>query len=442
MPVWRASDGRGGPPRANRHRAEPRPSRLPGIVRFVIYASLLAVVVLVLLSTALRPILRAGVVAWAWDNPSWIPRIAFVSELVREDLGPALDQPASADSSEGAFTVLPNDTVLAIGPRLQQQGFVADQRAFIYLALTSNLQPNLVAGTVALRHNMTPGEIVVALVAARIDLQTVNVTFREGIRIEQETALLETITSGVDPKQYEQLATHPPQELLNDYPWLAAAGLPKGASLEGFLYPATYTLTTASSSSTAFPVTTAEALIRMELDKFYAAVGPQRLAVPAARGMTFFQIVTLASIVQHETARDSEKAMIAGVYQNRLDRLNGFAPLLGSEPTVIYAVDTANLRKIPIEKWQTYYFWNNIPTLIKDVTVPSDLQGYQTFQVTGLIPGPISSPTVTDIDAALNPDTSTGYLYFLATPNNGPTVFAHTLAEQNANIKKYWPNGL
>lgn len=441
MPTWRASDGRGGPPRANRHRAEPRPSRLPGIVRFAIYAGLLAIVVLVLLSTALRPILRAGVVAWAWDNPSWIPRVAFVSELVREDLGPALDQPASGDSSEGAFTVLPNDTVLAIGPRLQQQGFVADQRTFIYLALTSDLQPKLQAGTFALRHNMTPGEVVVALVAAKINLNSVNVTFREGIRIEQQTALLETITSGVDPKQYYELATHPPQELLNDYPWLAAAGLPKGASLEGFLYPATYTLTTAS-STTAFPVTTAEALIRMELDKFYAEVGPSRVDVPPSRGMTFFQIVTLASIVQHETARDSEKPMIAGVYQNRLNRLNGFAPLLGSEPTVIYGVDTANLRNIPIEQWQGYYFWNNIPTLIKDVKLPSDLQGYQTFQVTGLIPGPISSPTVADIDAALNPDQSGGYLYFLATPNNGPTVFAHTLAEQNANIKKYYPNGL
>jgi len=149
--------------------------------------------------------------------------------------------------------------------------------------------------------------------------------------------------------------------------------------------------------------------------------------------------VTLASIVQHETAKPEEKALVAGVYQNRLDRLNGFAPLLGSEPTVIWAVDTANLRNIPIGNWQTYFFWDNIKTKIADVQVPADLQAYQTYQVTGLIPGPLSTPTTADIDAALHPNQVDGYLYFISIPGSGEAVFAHTLDEQNANIKKYLP---
>ena len=441
MPTWRASDGRGGPPRGTRARRDQRGPRVPGWLKFILFSGVLAAFVLVALLTALRPIVRAGVVSWAWDNPSWITRIGFVDQLVREDLGNALDQPAGSDATEALFTVEPNDTIYAIGPRLQQQGFVADQRAFIYLALTSDLQPKLESGTFLLRHDMTPSDVVVALVRAKITLATVNVTFREGIRLEQQTALLETITSGVDPKQFYDIAKNPPQELLDAYPWLAAAGLPKGASLEGFLYPATYTLVTETNSEV-YPVTDAEGLIRMELDKFYAEVTAARMAVPSSRGLTFYQVVTLASIVQHETPRDAEKAKVAGVYQNRLDKLNGFAPLMGSEPTVIYAVDTMKLRKIPIEQWQTYFFWDNIKSLIRDVKVPADLQGYQTYQVTGLIPGPISTPTVTDIDAALAPDQKDGYLYFLATPNNGPTVFAHNLAEQNANIKKYYPNGV
>jgi UPF0755 protein len=443
MPTWRASDGRGGPPRVSRARLDRGESgrpRVPGFVKFLLYTGLLAAVVLVASLTALRPLVRAGVVAWAWDNPSWITRVSFVQQLVREDLGDALYQPASSNSAAGLFEVQPNDTVLAIGPRLQDQGFVANSRLFVYLALTNDLQPKLQSGTFLLRHDMTPGQVVEALVRAKLTLSTVTVTFREGIRIEQQTALLETITSGVDPKEYYDLATHPPQELLDDYPWLAAAGLPKGASLEGFLYPATYTLITAASSA-AFHVTSAEELIRAELDKFYAEVGAARMDVPADRGMTFYQVVTLASIVQHETPRDAEKPLIAGVYQNRLDRLNGFAPLLGSEPTLIYAVDTAKLRTIRIEDWKDYYFWAPIATLHRDVQLPADLQGYQTYQSTGLIPGPISTPTVADIDAALKPNQKAGYLYFIATPNNGPTVFAHTLAEQNANIKKYWPNG-
>jgi UPF0755 protein len=284
---------------------------------------------------------------------------------------------------------------------------------------------------------MAPSEVAQALVSAKVNLATKDVTFREGIRLEQMTALLETFPSGVSPQDFYNLAKHPTADLLKDYPWLE---LPKGASLEGFLYPATYTLVI-SSSGGPFHVTTADDLVRMLLDKFYEAVQPDKIAIPATRKMTFYQIVTLASIVQHETGQPDEKALVAGVYQNRLNRLNGFAPLMGSEPTVIYALDTANLRKIDIAQWQTYFFWNSIKTKIADLQVPNDLQGYQTYQVTGLIPGPISTPTTAEIDAALNPDTKDGFLYFLALPNTGKNVFAHTLAEQTANIRKYYPNG-
>jgi peptidoglycan lytic transglycosylase G len=441
MPAWRASDGRGGPPRVSRSRGpEPRRFRVPGVLRFLLFGGVLAVAVLVILLTAARPLVRAGVVAWAWDNPSWITRVSFVGDLVRDDLGDSLNAKASGDATAAVFEVLPNDTVLAIGPRLKAQGFVLNDRAFMYLALTSNLQPKLQAGDFLLRRDMTPSDVVIALVRARVQLTTINVTFREGIRLEQQTALLETVTSGVDPQAFYDLAKHPTDTLLADYPWLTAAGLPKGASLEGFLYPATYTLVTATSGGP-FHVTTAEDLIRAELDKFYQAIGPARMLVPVDRGLNFFQIVTLASVVQHETARADEKALVAGVYQNRLDRLNGFAPLMGSEPTVIWALDTVKLGKLPIEQWKDYFFWDAIKTVIKDIQVPKALQGYQTYQVTGLIPGPISTPTEIDIDAALHPDQKDGFLYFLALPNSDKNVFAHTLAEHNANIKQYYPNG-
>jgi UPF0755 protein len=441
LPSWRASNGHGGPPRS-RFRAEADPGpRIPSFLKFILFSGGLAVLVLVLLLTALRPLVRAGVVSWAWSNPSWITRVDFVKQLVQEDLGDALNQPNPGDATEALFEVKPNDTVMAIGPRLQDQGFVTNQRTFEFLALTSNLQPHLQSGTFALRHNMTPSDVVVALVRAKVTLQTVNVTFREGIRLEQQTALLQTITSGVDPKAFYDLAEHPTDELLADFPWLEAGGLPKGASLEGFLYPATYTLITAVSGSGDYHVTTAEDLIRMELKKFHDTVGEERMNVPPSRGMTFFQIVTLASIVQHETARADEKALVAGVYQNRLDRLNGFAPLMGSEPTVIWAVDTAALAKLPFEKWKDYFFWEAIKTKIADLKVPPSLQRYQTYQTAGLIPGPISTPTELEIDAALSPDQKDGFLYFLALPNSDQNVFAHTLAEQTANIRKYYPNG-
>src|SRR5262249_37538658 len=153
-----------------------------------------------------------------------------------------------------------------------------------------------------------------------------------------------------------------------------------------------------------YKVTDAEGLIRMELDKFYSAIGPDRMNVTKSRGLTFYQILSLASIVQHETAQPDEKALVAGVYQNRLDRLRGFVPLMGSEPTVIYARDTDSLAKIPIGDWKTFFFWDAFKTKIADLQVSAAMQPYQTYQVTGLIPGPISTPTEIDIDAALNPD--------------------------------------
>jgi UPF0755 protein len=436
MPTWRASDGRGAPPRVSRSRRSTAGLRVPGFIRFLLFSGLLGAFVLVMLLTALRPLVRAGVVAWAWDNPSWITRIGFVEDLVREDLGDAISRPNPGDATEALFEVQPNDTVFAIAPRLAQEGFIANERAFLFLALTSNLQPHLQAGTFLLRHDMPPDDVVVALVRGKVTIASVNVTFREGIRLEQMTALLETIDSQVDPKAFYELAKHPPAELLDAYPWLAEAGMPKGASLEGFLYPATYTLVTRSSAG-GFQPTTAEDLIRMLLDKFYTEVGPARMNVPESRGLSFYQVVTLASIVEHEAPLDEERPKIAGVYQNRLDGLKGVPKLLDADPTVIWAVDTVNLSKTPIEQWKDYFFWDVPKGKMADISLPKSLAGYQTYQRTGLIPGPIATPTVSSIDAALQPDTSGGYLYFVAIPGTGQHAFAKTLAEHNANLKKY-----
>ena len=67
----------------------------------------------------------------------------------------------------------------------------------------------------------------------------------------------------------------------------------------------------------------------------------------------------------------------------------------------------------------------------------ADLQGYQTYQVAGLIPGPISTPSLASIDAALKPNTAAGYLYFVLIPDTKQHAFAKTLKEHNANLRKY-----
>lgn len=435
MPSWRASDGRGNPPVASYGRRPPprRGFRLPGIVKFLLFAGVLAGVVLLVLLTALRPVARAGVVDWAWSNTWAITRIPFVADLVREDLGDALTNPAGSDATKGVFVVNPGDTPNDLAPRLVADGYVTSERAFLYLAITTALGDHLAAGSFGLSKDMTPQEVVDALVNGRLTITTLNVTFREGLRIEQMTALLQTLDTSIDPHEFYELATNPPAELLADYEWLH---LPKGASLEGFLYPDTYEVVTESDGE-ATPVTDAEDLIRMLLDQFLAVVGEERMDVPASRGMTFYQVVTLASIVEHEAAVDEERPLIAGVYQNRLDGLRGVPRILNADPTVTFATDTMALADLPFEQWQEYFFWKVPAGPLADVQVDASLHGYQTYQVAGLIPGPISTPSLASIEAALEPDQAKGYLYFVLIPDTKEHAFAKTFEKHQDNLRKY-----
>jgi UPF0755 protein len=225
---------------------------------------------------------------------------------------------------------------------------------------------------------------------------------------------------------------HPPADLLGAYRWLTP---PLGRSLVGYLYPAPYPLV--FDGGRRRPATTAIDLVRMMLDKFHAVAG-SLIDVPAERGLSFYQVLTLASIVEREAVQDQERPLIAGVYQNRLNGLKGIAKILNADPTVIYAVDTMALAKLPFEQWKTYSFWNVPGAPMASIEVTPDLAGYQTYRSAGLIPGPIVSPSLESIQAALNPDTTEGYLFFLAIPNgNGAHAFAKTQAEHDANKRKY-----
>ncbi len=177
----------------------------------------------------------------------------------------------------------------------------------------------------------------------------------------------------------------------------------------------------------------------MMLDEFNDEVGPERMEVPESRKLSFYEILTLAAIVEREAQLEEERPVIAGVYQNRLDKLNGIAPVLAADPTVFYGLDTVKLRdEIPFEQWKDFAFWVPPGVALSKVTLPEDLAGYQSYRVAGLPPGPICSPSAASIDAALQPDTTEGFLYFLAIPEgDGAHAFAKTEAEHDENRRKY-----
>jgi UPF0755 protein len=425
--------GRGPGDQRRYERYGDRGGGMAGLLRFVVFLFVLAGIVLIVLVTVARPLVRAAVVPWAEGNLGAL-RIGFVAQLVREDLGPALTAPASADATVVNFVVQTGDTPATLAPKLGAAGIVASQRAFLFQARLDGLAAQLTAGTFALAKNLTPEQVVQGLISNRLVEQSMSITFREGLRIEQMTAKLETISgTKVDPKAFYDEAMHPPTTLLNDYPWLLDPKvLAKDASLEGFLYPATYSVRTDSIAPT-----DADGLIRMMLDAFYAKVGQARLDVAASRGLTFAQVLVMASIVEQEATLDSERALIAGVYQDRLNPKLWATGLLESDPTVFYANDTLQLAQQPLADWTKYVFW----TTLKDklpVPLPADVAGYNTYTSKGLPPGPICSPALASIDAALSPNTTTGYLFFIAKGDgSSTTAFAKTLAQHQANLAKY-----
>ncbi len=306
-----------------------RQGGIGGLVGFVVFVGIAAVVVLLALGTVLRPLTRSVVVGFADGNPGALG-LPFVAELVREELGETMTAPASSDTTEVEFTVTAGETAAAIADRLVDEGLVRDPRAFLLIAIDRGVTGQLDAGTFLLRRNLTPDQLVGTLLEAK-DPSFV-IRFRTGLRLEQMTAYIqarpdEIATLEMDAADFLALVRKPPARLLADYPWLE---LPKGATLEGYLAAGEYRV---------LPDTTPDELVRKMLDRFYAAVGPARIDAAQAGDGSFHEVLTLASLVERETRREDEKALVAGVYQNRIDRDN----TLNADPTVIWGVDTLAL---------------------------------------------------------------------------------------------------
>jgi UPF0755 protein len=398
---------------------------LGGLLRFLVFALVLAGIVLAVLFTLLRPVVRDFVLGWASDNPGALD-VPFVADLVREDLGSKLTDPVSNDTEQTAFVVNSGETATTIAERLQEEGFLADSRAFVFIAVERDLTQQLRTGSFILRRSMTPDQLVTALLAPPA-IPVVDIALRTGLRLEQITAKLETIPglTNMDPEAFYELAKHPTPELLKDYDWL---DLPDGASLEGYLWPATYRV---------LPDTSPDELVRLMLDRFHQAI-EDRMKVPEARGRTFYEILTLASLVEREAILDEERPLIAGVFENRLTPALWPTGLLDSDVTIFYVHDGLKLAEIQVAEWKGYTFWDELGDDKLPTDLPADLAGYNTYKSSGLMPGPICTPTLASIDAALNPDVKDKYLYFLAKKDGSKeTVFAKTKAEHDANVKKY-----
>lgn len=188
--------------------------------------------------------------------------------------------------------------------------------------------------------------------------------------------------------------------ILFDTATAARLGVP-GPTLEGYLFPATYT----------FPVEAPlDTLLDRIVDRYRQVWTPERRALADSIGMSEREVVTLASIVEAEARRPEELRTIAAVYHNRLRRNYP----LQADPTVQYALAERQARLL----------FAHIDSSAENP--------YNTYRRPGLPPGPIGSPGEAAIDATLNPDT-VSYFFFVARPD-GSHVFTRTFTEHQRAV--------
>ncbi|MBA2557330.1 MAG: endolytic transglycosylase MltG [Chloroflexi bacterium] len=393
----------------------------------LLFLLLLAGLVLVLGLTFLRPLFGGFARSLAESNPDTL-RLPFVAGLVEGQLGDAPEEPAGTDATPIQFTVASGADTGQVAEGLADEGLIADPLAFQFVAVTDGLTGNLRSGSYTLDQTMTPRQIVERLLGAPDPPERrVAISLREGLRIEQITALLMTLPLEMEVADFYAAASQPSESLLSDYPFLGA--LPDGASLEGFLAGGVYSVP---------PDIAAEELLRLLLDQWATDVGEEIVQRAEADGESFYDALSLASIVEREAALVEEKALIAGVYTNRLDPDLFPTRLLNADPTVVYAHDTLRLRELDMSQWPQYAFWTPPQGVaLGSIALPEDLQGFQTYQQGGLIPAPICTPTRASIEAALDPDTEAGFLYFVArTDGSRSHVFAQTFEEHQQNVQQ------
>ena len=178
---------------------------------------------------------------------------------------------------------------------------------------------------------------------------------------------------------------------------------PEATSLEGYLFPNTYQFTRTESL---------EEMVAAMVHQF--RVVAQQIGLGVGQNLDVPKVVTMASIVEKETAAPEERARVASVYYNRL----AHKMALDADPSVIYAELLAGTYQGSLHH--------------DDLAVDSP---YNTYRFPGLPPGPIGNPGRSALEAALHPD-STDFLYFVS-DDNGHHRFARSLEEHNRNVAAY-----
>ncbi|HET9452510.1 MAG TPA: endolytic transglycosylase MltG [Aggregicoccus sp.] len=335
--------------------------------------ALLALLVLLLVAGA-----AAG--AWYWNRERRIT--AFAQSPV------TLAQPAVVD-------IPPGTGPRALAAQLARAGVVSDAELTYLYIRREGLGPKLKAGEYLFEGTLTPPEALERIRSGQV--RVYRFTVPEGLRAEEILPIVAASPLGLDRAALERLAADPA--------FLRKVGVPAD-SIEGFLYPDTYTFTR---GATAESVLTK--MVQRTLEEYRKADAQRQPDIK----LDLLQTVTLGSIIEKETGVPGERPRISCVFHNRLKQ----GMQLATDPTVIYAMRL--LRGV---------YSKNITS--KDLRTPHP---YNTYLTRGLPPGPIASPGAAALQAALNP-LECKDLFFVSR-NDGSHIFCPTYECHEAAVQKW-----
>jgi UPF0755 protein len=325
-------------------------------------------------------------------NPQLSPlqRISYGIELLLHTS--EIISPVNVNGTEQLFIVEEGESVSSIADRLEAAGLIPNARTFrLYLAWTG-IDTTIQSGTFRISAASPPKSIATMLRSTSMAEVTFSVL--PGWRLEEIAAALPTSGLSITPDEFIRGASDSRNFILP---------LPDGATAEGFLFPDTYLISRS---------TTTEQLINVLMQGFISSLPGDYPSIYAANGLTVFQAVTLASIIEREVVADDEMALIASVFYNRL----AINMKLQTDPTVQYALGFNTFQST----------WWTSPLSAQDLDYDSP---YNTYLYPGLPPGPISNPSLEALTAVAYPEQS-GYYYFQAEcDGSGRHNFSQTYEE-------------
>lgn len=297
-----------------------------------------------------------------------------------------------------------NATAGQVTQLLYQAGAINDKNFFELFSKITKAPKTYAGGTYQITTGMDYEALVNSIQSSTKRVDSVKVTFSEGLNAQEIAAKLEKngVCSAADA-----LKAFNTNELDSDYDMLAA--IPKDSNkyykLEGYLFPDTYQF---------FKNDDAVNVVNKMVSNCNRKLTKQIRDKAASENLTIDQMLTLASMIQAEAANSQDMYEISSIFHNRLAGKDPALKHLGSDPTVFYPYRTKDL--VPANLRNTYQ------------------SRYDTYNVVGLPAGAICNPGSDAIDAALNPSDTSEY-YFCYDKDN-KLYTAKTAAEHLANQKK------